>query len=159
MTDQDVMDRHPPQMPGLRLIWTAIVDVDGRSDLGPSRGGHRYIVPISGGRFYGAEGFEALTGDVMAGGADRQFLRSDGVKELEALYEMRCDSDGAVITVRNRVVVDETRAPNRYAQSVIEATVCEGPHGWLNRRLLIGTLQTARPERQAVVIRAWGVDL
>lgn len=32
----------------------------------------------------------------------------------------------------------------------------DGPHGWLNRRLSIGTLQTLRPQRQAVLVR---VDL
>lgn len=70
---------------------------------------------------------------------------------------MRTD-DGTLISVRNRVIVDETRKPGRYAMSVITATVGEGPLTWLNRRLLIGTLQSARPERQAVIVRAWLMD-
>jgi hypothetical protein len=157
MTDSDILEKIAPVSPTSRLVWTAIVDVADRQDLGPAAGGHRFIVPIKGGRFYAGPEFDGLNGSVLPGGADRQFLRTDGVKELDALYEMQID-DGPVITVHNRVVVDEARQPDRYAMSVIQARVEDGAFGWLNRRLLIGTLQSARPDRQAVVIRAWEVD-
>jgi hypothetical protein len=84
-------------------------------------------------------------------------LRTDGVKELDAVYEMKLD-DGPILHIRNRVVVDEARQPERYAMSVITVGVESGPYAWLSRRLIIGTLQSARPTRQAVIIRAWEAD-
>ena len=140
-----------------RLAWTAAVDCDPREDLGPSPLGARFVVPITGGRFWGGPGFEALRGRVRAGGADRQLLRADGVKELRAEYDLETD-DGAVLTVLNEVVVDDTVQPQRYALSHIRVTAPDGPHAWLNRRLFLGTLQALRPQRQAVLIRGWLVE-
>ncbi len=157
MNDSDILARHPPIQPVSRLLWTALVDVAERIDLGPSPSGHRFMVPIIGGRFEAGPGIAGLSGVVLPGGADRQVLRQDGVKELDALYEMRTD-DGAVLTIRNRVIVDESRVPDRYAMSVISVTAPDGPHGWLNRRLVLGTLQSARPDRAAVIVRAWEAD-
>ena len=158
MTDQDLIEKHPPTPPAARLLWTAIVDVAERVDLGPSPQGRRFIVPILGGRFHAGPGADGLNGRVLEGGADRQLLRPDCVKELDALYEMQTD-DGSIITVNNRVIIDESRKPERYAMSVISVRAPSGPHDWLNRRVIIGTLQSARPERQAVIVRAWEADV
>ncbi len=95
---------------------------------------------------------------VLACGANRQVLRADGIKELDALYEMQI-KDGTILTNRNRVIMDETREPNRYAISVISVTAPAGPCAWLNRRLFLGTLQSARPAQQAVIVRAWEADI
>lgn len=141
-------------MPEVRLVWTAVADVGDRVDLGASRLGHRFAVPILGGRFYGGRGFDELSGGILPGGSDRQLLRPDGIKELDAVYEMRV-KDGTIISVRNRVIVDETCRPERYAMSILSAAVEDGHFGWLNRRILIGTLQSARPQRQAVIVRTW----
>ena len=43
--------------------------------------------------------------------------------------------------------------------SVISVIAPKGDVDWLNRRLVLGTLQTARPKRQAVVVRAWLTDI
>ncbi len=137
-----------------RLAWTAAVDIAPREALGPSALGERFIVPILGGVFWGGPGFEGLHGRIRAGGADRQLLRADGVKELRAEYEMETD-DGAVFTVDNRVVVDESVQPERYALSHLFVTAPAGPHAWLNRRVFVGTLQSLRPARQAVLVRGW----
>ena len=157
MKDSEVIAKYPPIQPFLRLLWTAVVDVADRVDLGASPKGQRFIVPILGGRFYAGPGADGLTGTVLPGGADRQVLRPDGAKELDALYEMKTD-DGSVLTIQNRVIVDETRQPERYAMSVISISAPVGPFDWLNRRLVIGTLQSVRPDRQAVVVRAWETD-
>lgn len=143
-----------PQAVSGRLVWHAVVDVAEREVWGAGPRGERACVPILGGRFWGAPGFETLHGEVCAGGADRQTLRPDGIKELDALYEMRIH-DGAVITVHNQVLIDEGVAGERYARSCIRVTAPEGPHAWLNRRLFVGTLQPLRPQRQAVLIRAY----
>ncbi len=157
MDEFDAITAPSLALPTSKLIWTAIVDVGPRSDLGPSRAGHRYIVPILGGCFRGGPDNPEFSGIVLPGGADRQLVRMDGIKELDALYEMQT-TDGSVIIVRNRVVVDEERKPDRYAMSVISVTVPIGAHDWLNRRLIIGTLHSLRPARQSVVVRAWEVD-
>ncbi len=157
MTDEEILDANAPIEPFAQLIWTAVVDVDDRVDLGASLNGSRFMVPIIGGNFYSGPEIEGLSGKVLSGGADRQVLRLDGVKELDALYEMQCEN-GDIITVRNRVIVDEERKPERYAMSVIQVAAPVGKFDWLNRRLLIGTLQSARPERQAVIVRAWQMD-
>lgn len=145
----------PAQTPLLQLIWTAVVDVDERESLGTTPAGDRFIVPITGGRFFGGPGFQNLNGEVIAGGADRQLVDANGFKLLDALYEMRTD-DGFILTIHNKVKVDEAAPDGIYRRSVIEVTAPVGPFEWMNRRIFIGTLEPARPERQAVIIRGWG---
>lgn len=147
----------PPRPPQATLVWTAVVDIAERETLGASGLGERFIVPILGGRFVGAPGYEALSGRVRAGGADRQLLRADGVKQLRAEYEIETD-DGAVLTIDNRVLLDDRRQPVRYALSNVRVTAPAGPHEWLNRRILAGTLDVLRPERLAVLIRVFVLD-
>ena len=139
-----------PPAPEARLAWEAQVDIGERQSLGQGPRGERFIVPILGGRFEGPR----LRGTVLPGGADRQLLRADGVKELDALYELQTD-DGAVITVRNRVLIDENATPGRYARSVLQLSAPAGPHDWLNRRVFVGTLHSLRPARAAVCIRVY----
>lgn len=153
-----LVDDVPVPQPRATLLWTAAVDIAPREALGTGPLGERGIVPITGGHFWGGPGHEALSGRVRAGGADRQLLRPDGVKMLQADYEMQTD-DGAVLTVDNRVLIDESRQPARYALSHVHVTAPAGPHGWLNRRVLVGTLQPLRPRRQAVMVRAFRIDL
>lgn len=140
--------------PTTRLLWTADVAIGERQDLGQGPLGARGIIPILGGRFEGAPGFEGFHGVVLPGGADRQLLRADGVKELDALYEMQVH-DGTVLTIRNRVMIDETDPTARYALSRIQVIAPSGPWAWLSRRLIVGTLESARPLRAAVIIRGW----
>lgn len=135
-------------------VWSAVVDVGERESLGQSALGERWIVPITGGYFEGAPGHAAMRGTVRAGGADRQLQRNDGTRELDALYEMQTD-DGAVLTIHNRVVVDDTAQPRRYALSHLRVTAPAGPHAWMNRRTFVGTLQGLRPSRQAVLVRGF----
>lgn len=139
-----------PPAPEARLAWEAQVDIGERQSLGQGPRGERFIVPILGGSFEGPR----LRGTVLPGGADRQLLRADGVKELDALYELQTD-DGAVITVRNRVLIDESAIPDRYARSVLQLSAPAGPHDWLNRRVFVGTLHSLRPARAAVCIRVY----
>ena len=150
----DLFDTISATPPATRLLWEALVDIAPRVDLGTGPLGPRGIVPILGGTFRGGPGFETLSGVVLPGGADRQQTRPDGARELDALYEMQVQ-DGAILTIRNRVVIDETGPGPRYALSRIAVTAPAGPWAWLSRRMILGTLQPARPMREAVLIRAW----
>ena len=147
-------DLPAPRPPHTTHVWSAVVDIAPAEALGMGPRGERWIVPILGGVFSGEPGFESFSGTVRAGGADRQTLRPDGVKELDALYEMQT-RDGAVITVHNQVIIDPRVQPERYALSVIRLTAPQGPHDWMNRRVFVGTLQPLRPQREAVLIRGY----
>lgn len=139
-----------PDAPQASLAYEAVVDIGPREPLGASALGERFIVPILGGQFEGPR----LRGRVLPGGADRQCLRPDGVKELDALYEMQTE-DGTVITVHNRVIIDERAQPERYVRSTIRLQAPDGPHEWLNRRVFVGTLQSLQPARAAVRITVY----
>jgi hypothetical protein len=68
-------------------------------ELGEAPHGRRRIIPITGGRISG----ERVSGRVLAGGADWQIVRADGVAELDARYTIET-ADGALIYVANRGV-------------------------------------------------------
>jgi hypothetical protein len=142
-------------VPELNLIWTAVVDIGPREALGETSDGQRYIVPILGGEFIGGPGLEDFSGKVLKGGADRQLIDRHGFKQLDAQYEMQTN-DGAVFTIHNRVKIDESVQPSPYKVSVIHATAPRGQFEWMNRRVFLGTLDPARPVRDAVIIRGWG---
>jgi len=146
--------QQPAQPLGTTLAWEALVTIAPRQALGHGPLGERFIIPITGGRFQGGPAHADLHGQVLPGGADRQLWRPDGVRELDAFYEMQHD-DGTVITIRNRVLIDDPAGGPRYACSQVQATAPAGPHAWLNRRVLVGSLHPLPPEQAAVLIRVW----
>src|SRR4029450_3909151 len=84
-------------MPELKHVCDIDVDVGPICDLGETPHGRRRIVAIHGGRVHGPR-LEAV---VIPGGADWQYVRSDGVVELEARYAIRTSED-AEIAITNR---------------------------------------------------------
>ena len=143
----------PLVLPKAEFVYEAVVEIAPTIPLGDGPLGERRIVPITGGTFEGPD----IRGVVLPGGADRQLIRKDGVRRLDALYEMRAE-DGAVITVRNRVLIDPGRGGGPdYRFSSLDITAPEGPHAWLNRLVFVGTLNSLRPSREAVLIRVFKV--
>ncbi len=145
-------DTVPLVLPRTEFVYEAIVDLAPTIPLGDSPLGERRMVPITGGTFEGPD----IRGKVLPGGADRQLVRKDGARVLNALYEMQTD-DGAIITVHNKVLIHEEKDRPRYAFSTLDITAPEGPHGWLNRLVFVGTLNSLRPARAAVLIRVYKV--
>lgn len=139
-----------------RLAWEAVVTIAPPQDLGEGPLGHRYLVPITGGRFRGGPEMEDFHGDIVPGGADRQLLRADGIKELRAIYEMQV-TDGTVLNIDNHVVIDPDALPARYAVSRIQVTAPHGKWAWLNRRFFLGSLHTIQPNPGYVIVRGWEV--
>ena len=92
----------PLVLPRTEFVYEAVFELAPTLNLGDSPLGERRMVPITGGSFEGPN----IRGTVLPGGADRQLIRKDGVRQLDALYELQAD-DGAVITVRNRVLIDD----------------------------------------------------
>lgn len=136
------------------LLWEAMVDIGDMRELGKGPLGQRRIIPILGGRFRGGAEMPEFHGKILPGGADRQLIRADGGKELDALYEMETH-DGTVLTIHNKVIIDEAANAARYALSHIHVTAPEGPWSWLGRRIILGTLQPMMPARNAVIIRGF----
>lgn len=148
-------DRIPMVVPRTEFVYEAICDLEPSLDLGMSPFGQRFMVPIKGGTFEGP----GLRGRVLPGGADRQLQRRDGGKALDATYELQTH-DGAILSIRNRVLTRPAKGDEkgtRYARSTIDITAPEGPYGWLNDHVYVGTLDSLRPARMAVVIRVYRV--
>ena len=139
----------PIAAPKAEFVYEALVDIAPTLMLERSPIGERRLIPILGGRFQGPR----LCGSVMSGGADRQLIRDDGVRQLEAIYEMQTD-DGVVISVRNRVLIHGLPGQSRHAFSVVELTAPVGPYGWLNQSVFVGTLHPM-PSPSQVLIRVF----
>lgn len=144
-------DRVPMALPRTEFVYEAVCDLEPTLDLGTSPWGERRMVPIAGGTFEGP----GLKGKVLPGGADRQLIRRDGARSLDAVYELQTH-DGVIISVRNRVLVRPPKdGSGRYAFSTLEIVAPEGRYGWLNDHVHVGTLDSLRPQRDAVVIRVF----
>ncbi|GAB3472354.1 hypothetical protein GCM10027321_45270 [Massilia terrae] len=142
-----------PDAPRSELVYEAVVDIGPMVTVGDSPLGVRRLVPITGGTFEGP----GLRGTVLPGGADRQLVRKDGARQLDALYEMKTD-DGVILTIHNKVLIDDPVGGRRYAFSTVEISAPEGKYGWLNRLVFVGTLQALMPARQAVSIRVYKIN-
>ena len=159
MTDNPTAEGGPTLVPDVALVlprsefvYEALVDIAPNTAIGEAPLGRRFIVPILGGSFAGPR----IRGRVMPGGADRQLQRRDGMKSLDALYELQTE-DGAIITVHNRVLIDTAVTDSPYQFSTLDITAPNGPHAWLNRGVFIGMRHGLPPTRKAVLIRVFQV--
>jgi len=147
----------PPQ---LEFAFEAHVEVAPPVIVGPTQHGERRMVPILGGVFEGP----SLRGRILAGGADWQVLRPDGVTELYARYLMETDS-GAIVQVINRglrhgpsEVMERLRAglpvdPSLYYFRAVTQFECAAPElAGLNRSIFVAT---GERHPSHVVVRFW----
>jgi len=147
----DVSALPRPALPRVELAYEAVVDIGELVSLGQSPLGERRIIDIVGGEFSGP----GLRGKVLRGGADRQLVRPDGLRLLDALYEMQTD-DGTILTVHNKCKVrDAGPGHARYAFSTLEVTAPQGRYDWLNQLVLVGTVTPLMPQRRAVLISVY----
>jgi hypothetical protein len=107
----------------------------------------RRVIPIVGGTVRGP----ALNGRVLAGGADYQVLRADGVAEIEALYFIETDA-GEKVYVRNPGLAHMTpaalgqllrgeplAAADFYFRTTPSFETEAPPLQWLMRSVFVGT--------------------
>ena len=115
--------------------------------IGESPEGLRRMIPILDGTFEGPN----VHGEVLGGGADWQYVRSDGVTIAEAVYLLKAH-DGTLIQIRNRGV---RRGPAEVIQRLAEGEhvdpaeyyfrasptflVSPGPYDWLNQSVFVAT--------------------
>ena len=83
------------------LLMRLTVQVGDLVPLGAHLDGERRFVAIDGGDAEGAGPMAGWRGVVLAGGADWQWLRGDGVLEVDARYVLE-DASGARVQVRSR---------------------------------------------------------
>jgi Protein of unknown function (DUF3237) len=115
--------------------------------IGPSAYGKRQLIPISGGKVKGK-----IEGAVLAGGADWQLTRPDGITEIVARYTIQA-SDGALISVINRGIANRKGGTPAYVRTVpsFEAPN-DSPHAWLNESIFVGTLAVKQMVPQLIVL-------
>jgi hypothetical protein len=115
--------------------------------IGESPEGLRRMIPILDGTFDG----QRVHGEVLGGGADWQYVRSDGVTIAEAVYLLKAH-DGTLIQIRNRGV---RHGPAEVIQRLTEGEhvdpaeyyfrasptflVSPGPYDWLNKNVFVAT--------------------
>ncbi len=148
--------------PSVEFLYTSRIEVDPALIVGQSPYGERRIIHIKGGDFSGPK----LSGRVLAGGADWQIIRSDGVAELEARYTLETH-DGALIYVYNRglrhgpkAVIErlssgENVDPDEYyfrTTPIFETGAAD--YAWLNR---IVTIATGQRRADEVIITVYEV--
>jgi len=134
-----------PLEPALEFVFEAKVRVDPPLELGESGGARRRIVPIAGGTVEGP-GFR---GEVLAGGADWQAIRADGLTQVLARYVIRAE-DGTMISVVNqgirrasepvirRLLAGQPVDPSLvYFRTAPTFEVGPGPHAWLAENLFV----------------------
>ena len=138
---------HDLPAPALELFARLTVQVAQPIEIGDVPGGHRRIIPITGGTVAGP----AVGGRVLAAGADFQQVRPEGVAELDARYVLALD-DGTQVFVVNRAVrraTPEITAMLARGEPVDPALVyfrCTprfeappGPWRWLMEQVFVGT--------------------
>ena len=78
-------------IPTLEPAFHVDADLGPLEDHGPTRAGHRRVIPVVGGSITGA-----LDAVILPGGADWQIVRADGAVEVDARYSART-ADGALV--------------------------------------------------------------
>jgi hypothetical protein len=83
--------------PALEYCFTLSIELGPPQEIGQTAPGLRRVVPITGGTVDGPR----FTGTILPGGADYQFVRADGVTELEAHYVVE-NAAGDRVYIENR---------------------------------------------------------
>lgn len=117
--------------------------------------GERRFIPVTGGKFYG----ERLSGVMLAGGADCQLVRPDGVVEMDVRTTLETD-DGVCILMKTlglrhgpaevlaRIARGEkVDRDEYYFREFVYFEAPEGSYAWLNKLIALGT-----GERQKEVV-------
>jgi Protein of unknown function (DUF3237) len=152
----------PGDPPQLRFVLELNVTIGAVLDLGRGSSGTRRTVPITGGTFTGP----MLSGRVLPGGADWQFVEEDGLTFVDARYVIETD-DRVRIEVRNqgvrhgpgdlmaRINAGEAVSPDEYYfRTTPRFYPPEGRYDWLRRAVFVGV-----GERYAgrVMVQVWSI--
>jgi hypothetical protein len=137
----------PLVKPDLEFVFGLQATLGDMVVVGETPEGLRRMIPIVDGTFAGP----AVRGTVLGGGADWQYVRSDGVTVAEATYLVRTHDD-VLIQIRNRGL---RHGPPEVIQRLVEGEDVDpaeyyfrasptflapaGPYDWLNRGVFVTT--------------------
>lgn len=132
---------------GLRPLFELAAQVAAPQVTPEGPYGTRRFIPVTGGTFNG----ERLSGQLLAGGADCQLIRPDGVAELDVRVTLQTQ-DGTVILMRGlglrhgpeavmkrMALGEDVPATEYYFRETMVFEAPQGPLDWLNRIVAIGT--------------------
>lgn len=152
----------PIASPELEFTLELRVNIGPTLELGHGTFGTRRNVPIMGGTFHGPQ----ISGRVLPGGADWQFVQRDGLTLVDAQYVIEAE-DGIRIELRNqgirhgskevlaRIAAGETVPSSEYYfRTNLRFYPPEGHYDWLRRSIFIGD---AERYIDLVVVRVWKV--
>lgn len=147
--------------PSLEYVLELRVTIGPTLVLGAGSFGVRRTVPITGGVFSGA-----VSGRVLPGGSDWQFVETDGTAFLKAQYVIETE-DGVRIEVRNegvrhgsqpvmaRLAAGEPVSPAEYYfRTTPRFFPPAGKYDWLKQAVFVGV---AERYAELVCIRVWKV--
>jgi hypothetical protein len=148
--------------PKLEFALELRVSVGPVLELGWGSSGLRRMVPITGGSVQGP----GISGRVLPGGADWQFVDRDGLTLVEATYVIET-ADAVRIEVRNpgirhgaqdvldRIAAGEPVAPSQYYfRTTPRFYPPEGRYEWLKKSIFLGN---AERYADLVIVRVWRV--
>jgi len=149
--------------PTLTYAMTLQVDLGVPIEFGEVPRGRRRVIPIVGGKFEGPN----VRGRVLAGGADWQIVRTDGLAELDTRYTLQADN-GSLIYIQNsgirhappevtpRLLDGLPVDPSQVYFRTVPVFETSAPElQWLTRTIFIGTGER-RPDD--VIVHVWRVD-
>lgn len=125
------------QVPTAEFAFELKVACDQPTPLGQRGDGQLLMIPITGGTIDGP----LLQGEVLPGGADWAVMREGGLFTVDARYAIRA-TDGTVIQVFNGVTnrIDRSGESVQVMITSPHFIAPDGPHGWLNEGVFVGTL-------------------
>lgn len=137
--------------PHLRHVFDIHAECASALDLGTIPGGHRIMLPVTGGNVEGD-----LTAEIIPGGADYQMVSSDGTRtEFKAVYTLRTD-DGRLINVTNKGIATSAHKGDYFTTSPTFEAPADSPYDWLNNRIFVCRPVGFGPG--TVHLRVWLVD-
>lgn len=152
-----------PAPPRLTLAMTLHVKVGAPMEIGAVPRGRRRIIPIQGGTFEGPE----IKGTVLAGGADWQIVRADGLTELDTRYTLQTDR-GELVYIQNagmrhappdvmaKLLAGEDVDPSLVYFKTVPTFETAAPNlQWLTRAIFVGT---GERHPNDVIVRVWKVE-
>lgn len=153
MSNAEEWNKPDVSPPSTELVMELKVNIGAPVNIGKSDHGLRRFIPITGGTVEG----KGIKGEVMAGGADWQLTRQDGITEIKAIYAIQTH-DGASIAVENwGLIAPIADGPRPYVRTNPRFRAPEGAYDWLNKRVFTGTI-TPSPKGDFVLIRVFQIN-
>lgn len=143
-----------PQSLNATLCFTIEASIGETIPMGDSIDGTRLAIPITGGRFYG----DKFKGKLLAGGADYQVIRNDGVTSLHAVYMMQTD-DGTLINVINDgLLVPQAENQAFYFRTLPRFIAPKGDYDWLNKAIFVAGIRGDAHKKNMVYIDVYKLN-